>query len=912
MKRFPWNYRHRSGQTLQLAALLAATLAPFVACGDGGGGGSGSGGDRFAARTNDEYTAPLSNVVIGTPEGVVRGATLLPDGHIVGGERVEIDPTHRDAAGGKASGSGGGSGGSSGVVGIDGGPPPADGGPSDGGGEGGTGNAGGFGQWHFDDCNPKSNFLVDSSGFGANAQHALKSSCVPGISNLGVDFRSAKDVVQVPDEPQFTIGSLVAAAAWVNPNTVSGNQPIVLKRLNNDTSFSLGVHNGNIEMTVVLANGTTVVSRAPISPKVWTHVAGMYDGTFVFLFVNGQQFGQVYGGSALRNEFAPLRIGATTGSQYFDGVIDEVFVSTQAITKDTLTALACISHPSTVSVNPLTSGPVPFDTTVHYDVNVTDNDVGFCSPRNYNMFFTSTDSSITTAFDPPGPFVTASPGTTATMGVEVTGSDGADPGVHQVPFVVDDFQNQPPFSFEQLNGQLTYELTIPTGCFVFTKRELMITNTGVVDDPVRTFGNTPGGPGGVVGGDGGGGGSSSSSGGSSSSSGGSSGSSSGSSGAPPPDAGSNPSLGAWSFAHLMREMAPTPEQAPAMVLDLLQHWLTDQTVNGFTVAARPAMQPLVIDFWPKTPDGQLDLDQAPVTLEAIVNRVDTRDLSSGSAGEGRFVFGVNGPSFQNFTIILEYTLPAKTQADVMDWANRWHALSSHPFPSEEYNAALEALTRSFSDRGAIPGNPNGSALAELRTNEIALSGFARWELRGFVLSPTTGFFDETTVKETPDLGFNDTQTLADLVNSEPAAIEAEVPGANANTVPVQFEGQHFLGGSVFNDLIEWNAPGITDPNARFHQSLNTCNGCHGPETNTTFLMITPRFAGSEATLSPFMTGTTVFDQFSGQQRTLNDLQRRNADLTGLVCGTDAGAPPPPPPADGGAPPPPPPDAGTHD
>ena len=33
----------------------------------------------------------------------------------------------------------------------------------------------------------------------------------------------------------------------------------------------------------------------------------------------------------------------------------------------------------------------------------------------------------------------------------------------------------------------------------------------------------------------------------------------------------------------MRQMAPSPAQAPAMTLKLLQHWLTNQTVNGFTV-----------------------------------------------------------------------------------------------------------------------------------------------------------------------------------------------------------------------------------------------------------------------------------------------------------------------------------------
>jgi hypothetical protein len=54
-------------------------------------------------------------------------------------------------------------------------------------------------------------------------------------------------------------------------------------------------------------------------------------------------------------------------------------------------------------------------------------------------------------------------------------------------------------------------------------------------------------------------------------------------------------------------------------------------------------------------------------------------------------------------------------------------------------------------------------------------------------------------------------------------------------------------------------------------------------------MITPRFAGTPATLSPFLTGTTVSDPFSGQVRTLNDLSRRRTDLTSLVCTPEADA-----------------------
>jgi len=801
---------------------------------------------RFAAQTNDEYTEPLTNAIIGDPSGVTTIGTPTTDRAAAPAEQSAAVTAAVDGgtgAGGKMGGGVGGRGGFGGS-GVDG---------------GGTPDNSGQAFWNFDDCDPTSNFLLDSSGGGANAQHALRSSCVPTIDGIGVQFRSAKDVVQVPDEPEFTVGSRIGVAAWVNPTTVSGDQPIILKRLNNTTSFSLGIHNGNIEMSVVLTTGTTVISRAPIQPNVWTHVGGVFDGTFVFLFINGQQFGQVFGAGTIRNVFAPVRIGATTQSQFLHGAIDDPFVSTRADARDQVIARACIQRSSTLSVNPTTSGPVQLGTTVEYDVSVTDNDVGTCQPRQYffGNFFQQ-GFTINTG----NPFQSATPGQTVTFQMFVTSNDDAQPGDTIIPFNVQSFGN----IFEFLTGQVTYTVIVPP-CFVFSREELMITNTSVVDDPVRTSTLS----------------------------------------VPPP--GSTATPGVWSFGHLMREAAPSPDQAPAMTLQLFQHWLTNQTVNGFSVAARPQMQQTLLDIWPKTPTGDLDLDRAPLTLEAIVNRIDLRDLSAGNAGEGRVVFGVNSQfGFpQNFTVILEYHLVASTQDDVMAWANRWHALSSHPFPSEEYNAALEDITKRFTEHGIEPARANGSALDELRTNENVLSPFGEWELRGFALSSTSGFFDEVTVKETPNLMFNNTPQLANLINTNAAAIKAVIPGANGHTIPDTLNGSPFLGGSVFNDLIFWNAPGIIDPDARFHMSMNTCNGCHGPETNTSFLMITPRFPGSEAFLSGFITGTTTFDPFTGQSRTLNDLGRRRLDLTSLVCGSGDGGmmppPPPPPPVDAGRPPP---------
>jgi hypothetical protein len=194
-------------------------------------------------------------------------------------------------------------------------------------------------------------------------------------------------------------------------------------------------------------------------------------------------------------------------------------------------------------------------------------------------------------------------------------------------------------------------------------------------------------------------------------------------------------------------------------------------------------------------------------------------------------------------------------------------------------------------------------LLSFRTNEIDLGGGAPWELRQFDLSPDTGLFRPVPLADTPDLGFNGTQTFADFVNQNAEAIKAVVPGGFGNTVPPQFEGQNFQAGTILNSgFVLFSGPGIVDPDARFHASMNTCAGCHGQETGSSFLQITPRgFTGGEAQLSPFILGTTVFDQFSGQFRALSDLARRRADLTSLVCPPDLDAGPPPPPTDGGVP-----------
>jgi hypothetical protein len=753
--------------------------------------------------------------------------------------------------GGFPSDGGLGFGGVGGAFGVGGSIIPPDGGPFGRGGVGGTGGLGGTGGtagmagsagvagtgggptgipsafWTFDDCSPVTRALLDSSGNGIHAVRKVSTECAEGIQGLGVDFNEEKDRVEALNAPQFTLDRRLAVAAWVNPRSIDANRPVVLKRLNDQTAFSLRIQNEQAQFSITLDSGRTVTTRMPVPANSWSHIAGLFDGRFVFLFLNGEQVGQIFAEGSIRDVDSPIRIGATTQTQHFDGVIDNVFISTNPVTAADIAGLACIRNFSTLTVSPETSGPVPPGTTVPYDVAVSNNDVGACGPKAYslNSFFTPGFTTTTIPF-----FLEVPRGQTGHFEFGVTSSEELEPGVFQIPFFVNSFSG----FFEQLFGQATYEVSEPTGCNVRTGRELFVRNPSVVDDPVRT---NPDGP------------------------------------------PSDPRTGAWTFGKLVENAAPSPEQAPDMIEQVVRTWLTDQTVNSFTLQARPSIS-FILDNWPRTPDGKLDLKRAPMRLLGIVNRFDLRNLDAGHAGEGRFVFGV---TFQGspleFTMILEYQLLASTEAQVMEWANAWHALGSLPFPSEEYNAALQAITDRFTARNAAPGRTNGSALLTLRSNEIALSSV--WQLREFRLAPD-GFLRPSTIALTPDAQFNFSPRLANFINQNESSILAE-----RHVVPEIFEGAPFQGGAVLNNPDFWAAQGVLNNEARHKFSLNTCNGCHGIETQTPFLQVNPRFPGQESTLSGFMTGIDAFDPISGQPRRLNDLGRRNADLKALVCPPDA-------------------------
>ena len=693
-----------------------------------------------------------------------------------------------------------------------------------------------LGVWNFEDCSLSRSNLSDSSFNNNTAFRSVGVTCTDGIQNsraVLIDF--PENIVYVPDQPNFTFENGVTVAGWFKPAAIGGTKTLFRKRDKGTSSFALLLDAGKFEFVVDTGNDVVISVLSPQKAKVgvYQHVAATYDGTTARLYVDGLEVSHLDASGSIPAGSGPLLMGNDGNERRYNGAIDSTLFTTHALTANEVQALTCFPQFPTMVVTPQAPTAAPGEP-ARIDLAITNHNPASCAPLTFTLNSEFSDFRLT--LDPaPGRSVNSDPipsGATGHMTLTATPSDTVDPG----NFLFFEFEVTEPvtgfFSFPFLELQVVE----PTGCHVSTSRELMIKSTTVVDDQIRTVFDP---------------------------------------------SSTDSRNGVWSFKHLMENMAATPADAPAMVEAMLDTFTTSQTINGLTVDARPGMQSTILANWPRTADGALDLARAPLRLQAIVDRFDLRDLGSCDAGEGRFVFAFVDP-FDTFfplqaTLILEYKLPAATDQDVQDWASSFHALGALQF-GESYNAALQAITERFAGRNARPDHPNGSAINAVRSNEIDFGFNGIWQMRSFALSADSGRLEPAPLALTPDRSFNNTSTLASYINANQDAIIAE-----KHTVPALFNGAAFQAGAVFNDLSTWFAPGVNS-DARFHFALNTCNGCHSSsETSTFFTQIQPRFAFSEATLSPFLTGTTISDPATGQSRTLNDLGRRNADLKAVVC-----------------------------
>jgi serine/threonine protein kinase/uncharacterized protein YjbI with pentapeptide repeats len=182
------------------------------------------------------------------------------------------------------------------------------------------------GYWNFDKCRGTGKpMLANEIGSQIQGTTLRGVTCEQGRFGYAGFFNGVDALIEIPDQPSFHFTNQMTVSAWVKPLRVSGMQTIVSKWYAMD-SYMLLIDNSNFVFGVGFPGQKwekTKVS-APATPGVWTHVAGVYNGQMLLLYINGQLVASTAVSGALQDSDRPIVIGNHPSWNALYGFIDEV------------------------------------------------------------------------------------------------------------------------------------------------------------------------------------------------------------------------------------------------------------------------------------------------------------------------------------------------------------------------------------------------------------------------------------------------------------------------------------------------------------------------------------------------------------------------------------------------------------
>ncbi|MHC5110926.1 MAG: LamG-like jellyroll fold domain-containing protein [Planctomycetota bacterium] len=164
----------------------------------------------------------------------------------------------------------------------------------------------------------------------------VKIQMVPPVARLAqrsLRLDGRDDVVAVDHEAIPLHDGPFTLECWMRANEFTQRTGLVAKTENSEYGFF--VSRGKPEFSVFLGDNYVTVAgeEQSLSTSQWHHLAGVYDGSEVRLYVDGSLIGRAEGSGTRRINKHPLMIGADVNgnghaTSHFNGLIDAVRLST--------------------------------------------------------------------------------------------------------------------------------------------------------------------------------------------------------------------------------------------------------------------------------------------------------------------------------------------------------------------------------------------------------------------------------------------------------------------------------------------------------------------------------------------------------------------------------------------------------
>lgn len=200
------------------------------------------------------------------------------------------------------------------------------------------------GHWSFDggDTNWTSETagtVTDASGNGNTGTITnMTRSAAPAIGRLGQAFLfdDTDDYINLGNPASMRGLTSMSISAWVYPETLATPQEDVIfaqadggVAADGKMFFRINDSSGNLRFQIITSAGTGNITTTSggLVADVWSHVVGVWDGTTMYLYINGSQHATTaslsgtFGNSGLNKSIGANQSG---GSRWFNGRIDDV------------------------------------------------------------------------------------------------------------------------------------------------------------------------------------------------------------------------------------------------------------------------------------------------------------------------------------------------------------------------------------------------------------------------------------------------------------------------------------------------------------------------------------------------------------------------------------------------------------
>ncbi len=189
------------------------------------------------------------------------------------------------------------------------------------------------------------NTVADQSG---NGHDGVVSGATPTTGKVGgaLDFDGNDDFVSINS---FNIGgNQLSLAAWIRADDFDTADARVISKATGvgeqDHIWMLStVSDGGIKPRFRLKTGSTthtLVGTQTLSANTWYHIAAIYDGSNMRLYIDGIEKGSMHKTGNIANSSAGIRIGDNPiEDRHFDGKIDDVNLYSKALSLVEITAL---------------------------------------------------------------------------------------------------------------------------------------------------------------------------------------------------------------------------------------------------------------------------------------------------------------------------------------------------------------------------------------------------------------------------------------------------------------------------------------------------------------------------------------------------------------------------------------------